>query len=403
MLSHNDRIFDAIIVGAGASGLWLAGLLGERGLKVLLIDGQGRSGRKLLLSGGGKCNVTNLSVSSDNYLGENPAFSEPALELFPPGRVLTFLKSHKIAWEERDYGQIFLKQGAEQIRDLFLHLIQRHGTKLILNRPVLSAGKQNGLFFVQAENAIYRGRRLTLCTGSPAWPASGAGRSGYALAASFGHRIVPLRPALTPLNAEGNWPLRELAGISLPVCISLGEGGKAYTLPLLLTHRGISGPAALQISSHWQDNNEVIVNWLPAHPCEQLLNLPGTGKRLLKNHLASRLPNQESGLPPRLIEALLPVEITDCKVAELSRPKRDLITRQIHNYRFVPVRPGFTRAEACRGGVSTDEINPFSMESLLCSGLFFAGEIVDICGELGGYNLHWAWASAAMAAAAHDG
>lgn len=391
------EIFDLIIVGAGAAGLCLACKAGEHGLKTLLLDGQGRAGRKLLLSGGGKCNVTNLSVSPANYLGEDAAFCKAALQRLQPVQVIDFLNRHGLAWEERDYGQIFLKQGAERLRDLLLRLAEKHGAVIVLGNPVLKASRQGGLFRVESAEQVYQGRCLALCTGSPAWPASGANASGYALASAFGHTLAPPRPALAPLPMPEDWPLRNLAGINLPVCIFLRTGQeicKQYTLPLLITHQGFSGPAALQISSHLEGGEEIGIDWLPEQKCESLFNLPGAGKRLLANHLSG----PPARLPLRLVEALLPPQIAGRKVAELSRAQRNEAAACIHDYRIVPDLPGFERAEACRGGVRTDEINPCSMESLLCPGLFFAGEIMDICGELGGYNLHWAWSSSLAAA-----
>ncbi len=394
MTAVPDKIFDTIIVGAGAAGLCLGYLLGRSGLKVLVLEAQGRAGRKLLLSGGGKCNVTNLSVSADNYVGANPEFRQTVLRRLAPTQVIAFLNEHKIAWEERDYGQVFLKQGADRLRDLLLCLAEKYGTTIALNNPVLGVGRENHLLGVSTSVNHYRTRSLVLSTGSPAWPASGSNLSGYLLAEMLGHSIIPPKPALTPLPMPRGWPLQGLAGINLPVRIFLTEGlrsHKEYTLPLLITHQGISGPAALQISLQLEGGEEIGIDWLPTHHCEALFNQTGAGKRLLSNLLSAYLP-------ARLVAVLIPDEIAGRKAAELSRAQRDEVARRIHDYRLTPSSPDFSRAEACRGGVPAGEINPFSMESLFCKRLFFAGEIVDVCGELGGYNLHWAWASAVVAA-----
>ncbi len=384
---------EVIIVGAGAGGLWLNFRLAEAGIDVMLMDGQNRAGRKLLISGGGKCNVTNLSVSHSNYIGNNPGFCGDALARMTPQHVLSFLDEHGISWEERDFGQIFLKRGAEELRDLFLRLGEKHGSFPLLGVKALGVHRKAEGFELKTSIGIFLTSKLVLATGSPAWPSCGADGSGLALACSLGHSIVPPRPALTPLTVPGNRPLGELAGISPVVGISARKAGvKSYILPLMLTHRGISGPAALQVSSWLDAGDAVIIDWLPGETCEALFGQPGAGRVLLANLLSRKLP-------PRLVRALVPDSLGGRKTAELSRKDRDKVSELVHRYELLPLEPDFSKAEACRGGVDTAEICPRSMESRLVPGLFFVGEVLDVCGELGGYNLHWAWASSEAALA----
>ena len=382
---------EVIIIGAGAGGLWLNFRLAEAGIDVMLMDRQNRAGRKLLISGGGKCNVTNLSVSCSNYIGDNPDFCGHALARTAPRDVLNFLDGHGISWEERELGQIFLRRGAEELRDLLLRLGERHGSVPLLGREVLAVRRTAEGFELKTSSGIFLASKLVLATGSPAWPSCGADASGLALARSLGHALVPPRPALTPLAMPKDWPLKDLAGISAVVGISIQKAGaKSYTLPLMLTHRGISGPAALQVSSWRNAGDAVVIDWLPGDNCEAMFEGPGAGRVLVANLLSRKLP-------PRLVRALVPDSLGGRKTAELSRKDRNNISESVHRYELLPLEPDFSKAEACRGGVDTAEICPHNMESRLVPGLFVVGEVMDVCGELGGYNLHWAWASAEAA------
>lgn len=383
--------YDVIIIGAGAAGLALNYQLSGSGLDVLLLERQNRAGRKLLISGGGKCNVTNLNVDCFNYLGQNSQFCEHALACLPPSEILDFLDEHRLSWEEREHGQIFLKRGAHELRDLLVRLGKEQGGAPLLGAEVVAVNKSTDGFDVKTANGRFAASKLVIAAGGPAWPACGANGSGFDMANSFGHTIIPPSPALTPLSMPKEWPFKELSGINPFVRIStLKADAKSYALPLMITHQGISGPAALQISGWLAEGEEIVIDWLPGENCEDLFNEPGAGKLLLFNLLSRKLP-------ARLVRAIVAEEIGFIKVAELSRKIRENVTNCVHNYRVAPIFPDFSRAEACRGGVSTVEIDPYSMESLLIPNLYFAGEIMDVCGELGGYNLHWAWASARVA------
>ena len=384
------KFFDAIIIGAGAAGLFCAHCLSKAGASVLVLEKQDRAGRKLLLSGGGKCNSTNLAVSCQNYIGQNTTFCEPALNAYKPQKMLDFLYSHRIQVQEREHGQIFCRSNVQELRDLLLALCSNKGVEFVFNQPSLKVGQNGENFAVQGLAETYFSSNLIIATGSPAWPKCGASDSGHRLAMQMGHRVVPLFPALTPMTMPKDWPLHNLAGISIPVSISLPNStppAPSFNLPLLFTHHGLSGPAILQISSYWQKDQVLSIDFLPTQTCEQLFEAERAGKVLVANLLARHLP-------PRLIAALLPLEIAERKVAELSRADRNLVSERLHLHSVLPLPTTFERAEACRGGVNTEQVWPNSLESKITQGLHFIGEVLDVCGQLGGYNLHWAWASA---------
>lgn len=382
-------IYEWVVIGAGASGLFFAATR-QGGGPVLLLDRQERAGRKILLSGGGKCNVTNKLVRPENYLGENPFFTRRALAGFTPGAMLAFLREQGITVEEREHGQIFCRQGAEALRDALAGLAVRNRAKFRPGREVKSARTVNeGTAHFAVEDGVERhlAKNLLLACGGPAWPRAGATFLGKKLAAAFGHNYIAPRPALTPLAMPVDWPLHGLQGISVTARVS-APPGPAFTLPLLFTHNGLSGPACLQASSYLQAGETLSVNFLPKAEFSALLDAEGR-----QNPLALlRRP-----LPERLARALL--SGTDCapfaerRNAELSRAARAALAAAVHEHRAVPLPPGFERAESSLGGIDTREVNPGSMESRLVPGLYFAGEVLDLCGQLGGYNLHWAWAS----------
>lgn len=406
-------LYHCLVLGAGASGLFYAATRKPQG-SVLLLDHQERPGRKLLLSGGGKCNLTNRMVSPQNYLGGQPDFTRPALALFGPKRMLDFADKHGLEIEEREFGQIFLRSGAEKLRDLLLRLAVQNSAELALGRridsllclssvphPVHKAGgvsieataalPEGARFCIESSGKKYFGKNLLLATGGPAWPKAGASRLGQLIAQRLGHRIIETRPALTPLKMPQSWPLHGLQGLSLTATASTAQGGPAFTCPLLFTHSGISGPACLQISSYLKQGDEIMLDFLPGQSFSSLLDAPGAGKstplRVLRAHL-----------PERLARALLSeeelAEMGGRKCAEISRAGRKNLHAAVHGHRARPLAPTFNQAESSSGGVDTSQISPKTMQSHILPGLYFAGEIMDVCGQLGGYNLHWAWASA---------
>lgn len=386
-------LYEWIVIGAGASGLFFAATRAGRG-PVLLLDRQERAGRKILLSGGGKCNVTNTAVGPDNYLGENPLFVRQALAAFTPAELLDFLRRMSIPVEEREHGQIFCRRGAEGLRDALLAEARKNGAEVRLGREISSvkATAEGGArFAVEAGGERYLGVNLLAACGGPAWPRAGASFLGRKIAGSFGHNYIRPHPALTPLKMPPGWPLHGLQGIKVEARVS-APAGPAFTLPLLFTHGGLSGPACLQASSYWREGQELLVDFLPEGDFGALLDAEGRQTPLgLLRHL----------LPERLARALLSdparASYAERRNAELARAARTALDDAVHRHRAAPLPPGFEQAESSTGGVDTREVKPGSMESRLVPGLYFAGEVLDVCGQLGGYNLHWAWASAWLA------
>ncbi len=381
--------YDVMILGAGPAGLTAAAAAAMRGRRVLVLDRNARPGVKLLLAGGGKANLTNRFVSSDDYVGDNPSFTTPALARFTPDTLLRRLAASGIAVEEREYGQIFCKSSARALLDMLLAATV--SCRLCSGAAVDAAAADPRGFALRCGSAAYHAPKLILATGSPAWPQCGADDSGLRLARGLGHRIVPVRPVLAPLILPPESPLAGLAGISAPATVRCGPpGSPAFTAPLLFTHKGLSGPAALQVSCWWHKGAALFINFLPQADASALLDA-ATGK-------ATPLSILSRHLPDRLCRALLPPDLADRRVAELSRANRNHMADALHAHKVVPLRlEGLHKAEAAAGGVDTAEVNPRTMESLRLPGLFFCGEILDVAGRLGGYNLHWAWASGELA------
>lgn len=375
----------------------------QRGLRVALLDQAEKPGRKVAISGGGKCNFTNRSVLVQDYVSAQPAFCEPALQQFTPRHMLDWCKAHRLTWEERDHGRLFGLQSAEEVvdaltRDCFAAGVELHTRTKVLRVEAASA---EGLFHAhcarldsagqEVRRDIWQAPQVVLALGSPAWPQCGASDAGLQYAKALGHSLRPVRPVLTPFSMPQCWPLRGLAGISLDVEISVGE--HTFTDALLFTHQGISGPAALLASCHWRQGAPLCVNFLPDQSFTALLDAKECGKLLVKNLLGRHLPQ-------RLVEGLLPEELARRKVAELSRAHRTLLAQSVHAHSVVPSGVGDMRkAEAAAGGVNVSEVNPHTMASLVVPGLYLIGEVLDVTGHLGGFNLHWAWASGVLAGA----
>lgn len=395
--------FDAIILGAGASGLFCAREAARRGLRVLLLEGGDQAGLKLCLSGGGRANITNLDVGLRHYRCSRSRFCLPALKGFTPRRMLEVVAGEwGLPYEEREHGQIFLTVAARRLRDALLEDCRAAGCRLVCHAPVSRAWRNGEDFFVVAGDGLWKARGLAVALGGPAWPQAGATDAALHLARSFGHEIVPPRPALAPLYMPADWPSAEagcaaLAGISLPVRIDLPQNARtrdAWTDSLLFTHEGISGPAVLKASLFWEEGEVLRLNFAPESDVEALLDAPENA-RVQAMTVLRRL------MPQRLAHALTPPAFGRRNCAELSRAHRRQIAAAVQRHTVIPAAlAGFSRAEAAAGGVGTAHVQPKTMESALVPRLWFMGEALDVTGLLGGYNLHWAWASA-IAAARH--
>ena len=385
---------DVLILGAGAAGLACACEASRRGLGVLLLE-RGRSpGRKLSACGGGRANFSNRSVTPEDYLcRSDAAFCRHALASLPPERVLRRIQGWRLPVEERDHGRLFRKVPAIRLVRALEDECAAHGCRLACGAEVRAVQREDGGFAVDDGKRIWRARAVVLALGSPACPALGGSAAGWRIAAALGHTLTPARPALVPLRLPEVTPLgaalRGLAGISLPARLTLAHAVEGKTRiwedDLLFTHTGLSGPLVLGASLFWRDGHALELDLLPGQDTEALLDVGGarTPRALLRRFL-----------PQRLLDAVLPPEPARRKCAELSRQARRQLAAAVHALRVTPSGTGgLDRAEACSGGVDTGEVDPRTMESRLIPGLHIVGEMLDVTGRLGGYNLHWAWAS----------
>jgi len=395
--------FDAVVVGAGAAGLFCAGRAGQRGLRVLLIDHAPRLAEKIRISGGGRCNFTNREAGPANFLSENPAFCRSALARYTPQDFVKLVQRHGIAFHEKHKGQLFCDDSAEQIIQMLLKECEAGGVTrwqpcTVADLRPLAAGAEGGFELDTAQGPV-RAARVVVATGGLPVPKIGASDWGLRLAARLGHAIVEPRPALVPLtfDAEAWAPFAALAGLSLPVEVSCGSG-KARTRfleDLLFTHRGLSGPAILQISSYRAAGQPIQIDLAPdLDVAQELVEAKATSRRQLGNELATRLPQRLAAawLEHARLDATRP--LPDCRDADLQR-----LARSLHEWQLTPTGDeGWRKAEVMRGGVSTRDLSSQTLESRRVPGLYFIGEVVDVTGWLGGYNFQWAWASAAACA-----
>lgn len=383
--------YDCVIIGAGPAGLTAAAALARGGKHVLILDKNSRAGTKLLLSGGGRGNLTNRHVECADYVGATPAFAEYALSRLTPETLMAELREASIPLEERGHGRIFCAGSAKAVLAMLLSKIPATHCRLETGQAVTGVSRHGGAFTIACGGGTFTAPALVLATGSPAWPSCGADASGFAIAKSLGHAVVPPRPVLVPLVMPGSWPLAGLAGISADVSIACDlPGTPSFRDSLLFTHKGISGPTALQVSCYWHKGVILHIDFLPDNSAARLLD-EAKGKATPFSTLSPLLPD-------RLLAALLPPETAKRRVAELSRKQRDAIADAVHRHRAAPERTeGMGKAEAAGGGVAVKDVDPMSMRSRLVPGLFFCGEVLDITGRLGGYNLHWAFASGLVA------
>ncbi len=378
--------YDTIILGAGAAGLMAAIEATKKGSSVLVIDHAKEVGRKLLISGGGKCNVTNRKISWKDYFGENPEFCKNALQKYRIENILDILQKASIDIEEREYGRIFCRQGSGQLVNYLYRMASSSGAAFLLSTTITEVEKADNIFIVNTSKGMYTATNLLVATGGPACPQIGATDIGHKIAKQFGHKIIPAKPALVGLTLAPDAVLRNLQGISLMVKAAVAGKMEAIE-PLLFTHKGLSGPAIFQLSCCWERGEFITLDFLPSDNVIAMMNQPENGKLQVKT-LFSRL------LPERLLLSILPEKLLTEKIATLNKKDKAEVAEKIHSFSIQPTgMESFLKAETTKGGVDTTQINPKTMESLFVPGLFFAGEVMDIAGKLGGYNIHWAFAS----------
>jgi len=393
--------FDVLVIGAGAAGLHCAGIAGQRGLKVLLVDHAEKVAEKIRISGGGRCNFTNREVGASNFLSANRDFCRSALARYTPQDFIALVQKHGIAWHEKHKGQLFCDRSAEDIITMLLREADAGGVTRWQPCAVDAVRPVDGGFEADTTRGPVRARQVVVATGGLSIPKIGASDFAYRLARQFGHRIIDTRPALVPLTFDAAlWaPYVTLAGLSLEVDVSTGAG-KARTQfreDLLFTHRGLSGPAVLQISSFWQPGAPLRIDLAPGRDLGPLLaQAKKASRRQLGNELADLMPRRLAdtwlAAQPGLAERAMP----DLKDADLARLAGRLQAWELTS----DGTEGYRKAEVTSGGVDTRELSSQTMESRRTPGLHFIGEAVDVTGWLGGYNFQWAWASAAACARA---
>lgn len=396
-----SKIWDAVIIGGGAAGLFCAGVAGQLGKKVLVLDHAEVLGEKIRISGGGRCNFTNMHSSPANFLSLNPHFVKSALARYPSREFIKLVTSHGIDYHEKHQGQLFCDDSAKQI--IAMLMAECAKGKVTIRHPVSvqSIAHEGNDWLVQTQQGVERARTVVMATGGLPVPAIGASAYSLDIAKQFGLNVIEPRPALVPLSftAETFGNLNELAGLSVPVRIASGSKGHRYGAcrfneDLLLTHKGLSGPGVLQASSYWTEGEPIHVDWLGAierpggFNCDALFNHEDNHLKLTETILASVLPQ-------RLAKAFAEQKnLLGKKWAEVSKKDRQSLKELLTNWAVKPAGTlGWKKAEVMLGGVDTKDLDSQTMMSRQHPGLFFIGECVDVTGHLGGHNFQWAWAS----------
>jgi hypothetical protein len=386
--------FDVAVIGAGAAGLMCAAVAGQRGARVVLIDHASRLAEKIRISGGGRCNFTNVDAGRhERYLSENPQFARSALTRYTPADFIALVRRHGIAFHEKHRGQLFCDDSAEQIIAMLSAECDAGGVQWRMPCAVRAVRRGGGGYELDTDAGVLNARRVVVATGGLSVPKIGATDFGYRIARQFGLRIVEPRPALVPLtfDAEAWKPFAELAGVSLEVRVGCNDG--VFDEDLLFTHRGLSGPAILQISSYRNPRDELQIDLLPrisrAGLDEELLRLKRVSRQSLDNALATLLPRRLAAQWIRLQG-----HAAERRIAEVGDNELRALAASMKGWRIVPSgTEGYRKAEVTRGGVATDELSQATLEAHKAPGLHFIGEVVDVTGWLGGYNFQWAWSS----------
>ncbi len=380
--------YSIIIIGAGASGLMCALTAGKRGRQVLIIDHAHKVGSKILMSGGGKCNFTNLYVESENFISNNPHFCKSALSRFSQFDFLSMIDENNIVYEEREFGQLFCKKNAKEIVDLLLNECYKNGVKFQLKCTIDNIRKEDN-FHINTTQGNFTADSLVIATGGLSIPIIGASGFGYDLARQFGLNVIPQTPGLVSINVDRNVlpNFSELSGISLNASVTCNN--HTFKDALLFTHKGLSGPVILQISNYWTVSDEIIINLLPdIHLIEKIAAWQIRNPKAEVKNLISKY------LPKKLIQKIL--ERTDFTkpINQYNKNQIEEIAKLVHKWILIPTgTEGYKKAEVTRGGIDTNELSSKNFETRQVKGLYFIGEVLDVTGWLGGYNLQWAWSS----------
>ncbi|MBF0329562.1 MAG: NAD(P)/FAD-dependent oxidoreductase [Nitrospirae bacterium] len=389
-MPEDSIMADVIIIGAGAAGLICAIEAGKRNRSILVLDHSGTAGTKIRVSGGGRCNFTNINMDHTHYLSNNPHFCKSALARFSPHDFIEMLDKHGIEYYEKEAGQMFCKKSSKEILVMLKSECKEYGVKMILNCRIESAKKKKQ-FAITTDKGIFESESLVIATGGLSYPNLGATDIGHRLARQFGLNVTPLRPALTPIkfSKPDRKAFGELSGISITAIVSCND--VHFRGDILFTHRGLSGPAILQSSSYWNKGDTISINLLPGMDAYEFLISKRKSRTEMKNLLSGHLPS-------RFAEKWCEMNMKSKPLCQYNEKELRQAAYKLNNWEIAPEGvDGYKAAEVTRGGVDTDELSSQTMEAKKAHGLYFAGEVVDVIGQLGGYNLHWAWASGFVA------
>ena len=381
---------DVLIIGASASGLMCAIEAGKRGRKVIILDHANKAGKKILMSGGGRCNFTNLDINSDNFISHNPHFCKSALSRFTQWDFIAMVNDHQIPYHERDLGKLFCDDSAKDILNMLLEECRKIKAHINLNCSIKEIKKtKNNTFICKTSSGDFQTSSVVIATGGLSIPKMCASPFGYKIAEQFGHHIWPTQAGLVPFTLQpgDKAQLEKLSGIAVDSLVS--NTRENFEENILFTHRGLSGPAILQISSYWKAGEAITVNLLPKVDVIRLLRTRQKDKpnMKLKTVLSEKLPK-------RLVLSLFDEAILDKPIQELSQTQFEIMGKQLQQWEIKPGgTEGYRTAEVTLGGVDCNELSSKTLESSKVPGLYFIGEIVDVTGWLGGYNFQWAWSS----------
>lgn len=378
---------DVVVIGGGAAGLFCAAEAGKRGRSVAILEQAEKVGKKILISGGGRCNFTNVNAAPGNYISQNPHFFKSALARYTPQDFIKLVEKHRIEYYEKKLGQLFCRDTSRRIVQMLVDECEQANVKIRTNCTVKTVAKNNEIFVIETSHGAFSCASLVIATGGLSFPKVGATDFGFQVARQFDLKIVATRPALVPLIFAGDQAIgfNALAGISLDVTASFEAA--AFRENVLFTHRGLSGPAILQISNYWQPKQKISFNLLPTKDAATLFNQNRLSKQELTNFLGQHLPH-------RFAEKFVETFCHPKPIFQMSNREIEQISELLHNWtiRFDQTE-GYNKAEVTLGGVDTNELSSKTMEAKKTPGLYFIGEVVDVTGWLGGYNFQWAWAS----------
>ncbi|MBT8449842.1 MAG: NAD(P)/FAD-dependent oxidoreductase [Gammaproteobacteria bacterium] len=390
--------YDVIIIGAGAAGLFCASQAGQRGQKVLLIDHANRVGKKILMSGGGRCNFTNLHITYDDYYSSNPHFFKSALSQYTQWDFIKLVEDHGIAYHEKGRGELFCDNKASDIVQMLVTEVQKVAGEIRTHCEVQAIAQVESGYSLKTSLGTFSCQSLVIATGGLSIPTMGATGFGYEVAKQFGHTVLPTKPALVPFVWDDRRKINKvLSGVSCDAEVTCND--HSYQEGLLFTHRGLSGPAILKASSHWDYGVPVEINFLPSLDLIEALKRARTEqpRKQLKNWLQSNLVNQ-------LVEwllAQLPEHVMTINMADMNNADIEAVNKTFCHWHWVPAdTEGYRTAEVTMGGVDVTQVSSKTMESALAPNLYFIGEVLDVTGQLGGFNFQWAWSSAYAAAQA---